>query len=109
MALRRLAISVAAAAATVPLLLVATATQANAADNAPDQAQQSQSTCLWWYNVNSQVGGVPFALTQLKICLNSVHPNVVVPNGPIALPPGGILVPTTPIDADHPLRPVVHG
>jgi hypothetical protein len=97
-----LAISAAAVAATVPLLLVATGTQANAAGSEPDQAQQTRNTCLWWYNVNATVGGVPFALTQLKSCLNSVHPNVLPPTGPIVLP-------NTPIDVGHPLLPVVPG
>ncbi|MFE3200075.1 hypothetical protein ACWGR4_07910 [Embleya sp. NPDC055664] len=102
MGIRRLAMSAAAVAATVPLLLVATGTPANAAaGNEPDQAQTT-STCLWWYNVNATVGGVPFALTQLKLCLNSVHPNVLPPTGPI-------VVPHTPIDVDPPLLPVFPG
>ncbi|MGC0419730.1 hypothetical protein [Embleya sp. AB8] len=101
MGIRRLAVSAAAVAATVPLLLVATGTQANAAVNAPDQAQQT-STCLWWYNVNATVGGIPFALTQLKSCLNSVHPIVLPPTGPIVLP-------NTPIGVGNPLLPVATG
>ncbi|MFJ8435305.1 hypothetical protein ACIQ9P_28815 [Kitasatospora sp. NPDC094019] len=90
---RRLAAAAATAAVLAPLLALTAATAHAATDPAtlpgpirvqapapgfttiPPNATQPQfvrnGQCMAAYNVNYWVGGMPFALTQLKICLSA--------------------------------------
>ncbi|WP_380279883.1 hypothetical protein [Kitasatospora purpeofusca] len=76
----------------------------------PSQLQLTRrDQCLASYNVNYWVGGMPFALTQLKLCLSApatlvrgaqiFFPGDVnfVPTEPVLVPTEPVLVPTEPV------------
>ncbi|MFB8167228.1 hypothetical protein ACFC60_04645 [Kitasatospora purpeofusca] len=123
---RRLAAAVATAAVLAPLLAL-TAGTAQAAqgpqdpslpgpirvqapapefETLPSTPTQQQITrrgqCMASYNINYWVGGMPFALTQLKICLSAQTSlargaQIFFPGDVNYLPADGVLVPSFPV------------
>ncbi|MFF8773112.1 hypothetical protein [Kitasatospora sp. NPDC015120] len=139
MSLRRSVSAVATAAVLAPLLVLAAgtahATQGPATDPGPVNVAQAPAPdfqtlppsptalqlvrhdqCRYWYNVHYWVGGMPFALTQLKLCLSAPttlasgaqifrpgdlyylpSDTVVEPTGPVGEPNEPVLVPDGPV------------
>ncbi|MER5353224.1 hypothetical protein ABT093_23180 [Kitasatospora sp. NPDC002551] len=132
MSLRRSVSAVATGAVLAPLLALAAGTahaaQGPATDPGPVNVAQvpapdfqtlpsnpsmlqltRRDQCMASYNVNYWVGGMPFALTQLKLCLSAPATLVrgaqiffpgdlnYVPADPVSVPTGPVVVPTGPV------------
>ncbi|MFF7589313.1 hypothetical protein ACFZCK_17680 [Kitasatospora purpeofusca] len=121
---RRLAAAAAAAAVLAPLLVLTAGTAQAAQDPAdlpgpirvqapapdfttiPPNATPQQFTrrgqCMAAYNVNYWVGGMPFAVTQLKLCLSAQSSlahgaQIFFPGDVNYLPAGSVPVPSFPV------------